>query len=87
MISSLFKTIIKVRGGTLFTENEPVTGLYLVRSGEFKLYKKIYTEAPSFDSNVDLIIKDPLRASKLNSKHHFKCQAPLVKTHQLDNVL
>ena len=49
MISGLFKTIIKVRGGTLFSEGEPTTGVYLVRSGEFKLYKKIYTEAQSFD--------------------------------------
>jgi signal-transduction protein with cAMP-binding, CBS, and nucleotidyltransferase domain len=78
-LAAVFKPLNKIRGGTLFTEGEPVSNLFLVKSGEFKLSKKIYTEAPSFDKNTELIFADPLRASKHNSKHHFKNQAPSVK--------
>ena len=78
-ISSMFKTMFKQRGSVLFQEGEPVLGVFLVRSGEFKLFKKIYTEALKFEQKSDLIFKDPMRANKLNSKHHFKNEAPLVK--------
>ena len=78
-ISALFKPVFKQRGSILFHEGESVGKVYLVRSGEFKLFKKIYTEAVRFDQKTDLIFKDPMWANKLNSKHHYKNEAPLVK--------
>lgn len=86
VVSSLLKPMTKVRGGYLFREGEPVTNSYLVKSGEFKVFKTVYTQASSFVENTDLIYQDPLRASKHNSEYHFKNQAPTKKIHQLENV-
>jgi hypothetical protein len=49
-----------------------VQNLYLVQTGEFKLFKKVFQEQEEFVSKADVIFKDPLKASKQNSQAKTK---------------
>jgi hypothetical protein len=81
-----FKPLHKLRGSFLYREGDPVDNIYLVRSGEFTVLKKVYFKKATDQSDATAIFRDPLKSKKKESKFNVKNLCSQFETQKLGCV-
>lgn len=66
-----FQTVYKATKSVLYTEGEPVEYVYVVKSGEFSVTKKMSEDINFFEKETRLISQDPKQAKLQLKKQRF----------------
>lgn len=63
-----FKPMHKQRGSYLFKEGDPVENVFLVRTGEFTVLKKIFIQKPPENQDTVALFRDPFFSKQKESQ-------------------
>lgn len=62
-----FYDIEVTKGANIIEEGKPAEKVFIIKDGEFQVTKKLWHKSKETDCNIQDILEDPQRATKMNN--------------------